>query len=73
MKDQPDAVVYLRLSVAQDNLQEYPAALDSANKAFKAAPEGSTEKNLAKQQQERLQKLVAGSTPTTTAPAAQPH
>ena len=73
MKDQPDAVVYLRLSVAQDNLQEYAAALDSANKAFKAAPEDSTEKNLAKQQQERLQKLVAASTPTTTAPAAQPH
>ena len=73
MKDQPDAVVYLRLSVVQDNLQKYPAALDSANKAFQYAPEGSAEKNLAKQQQERLQKLVAGSAPATSAPAAQPH
>ena len=73
MKDQPDAVVYLRLSVVQDNLQKYPAALDSANKAFQYAPEGSAEKNLAKQQQERLQKLIAGSAPSTTAPATQPH
>ena len=31
MKDQPDAVVYLRLSVAQDNQNKYPQALDSAN------------------------------------------
>ena len=33
MKDQPDAVVYLRLSVAQDNEKKYQAALESANKA----------------------------------------
>ena len=59
MKDQPDAVVYLRLSVAQDNQNKYPQALDSANKAVQYAPEGSAEKNLAKQQQDRLQKLIA--------------
>ena len=59
MKDQPDAVVYLRLSVAQDNEKKYPQALDSANKAVQYAPEGSAEKNLAKQQQARLQKLMA--------------
>ncbi|MGA9567702.1 MAG: hypothetical protein WBS19_19410 [Candidatus Korobacteraceae bacterium] len=77
MKDQPDAVVYLRLSVAQDNEKKYPQALDSANKAIQYAPEGSAEKNLAKQQQARLQKLItessaqpapAASTPPPTTP-----
>jgi len=71
MKDQPDAVVYLRLSVAQDNQNKYPQALDSANKAVQFAPEGSAEKNLAKQQQARLQKLIADKAPST--PPAQPH
>jgi len=72
MKDQPDAVVYLRLSVAQDNQNKYPQALDSANKAVQFAPEGSAEKNLAKQQQARLQKLIADKAPSTP-PPAQPH
>jgi len=72
MKDQPDAVVYLRLSVAQDNQSKYPEALDSANKAVQYAPDGSAEKNLAKQQQARLQKLIAEKAPAAT-PAAQPH
>jgi tetratricopeptide (TPR) repeat protein len=73
MKDQPDAVVYLRLSVAQDNEKKYPAALDSANKAVQYAPEGSAEKNLAKQQQARLQKLMADQGTSTTPPTATPH
>ena len=74
MKDQPDAVVYLRLSVAQDNEGNYPQALDSANKAVQYAPEGSAEKNLAKQQQARLQKLIAEKNPAATpAPATPPH
>jgi tetratricopeptide (TPR) repeat protein len=74
MKDQPDAVVYLRLSVAQDNEKKYPEALDSANKAVQYAPEGSAEKNLAKQQQARLQKLLSEqSTPPATPPATTPH
>src|SRR5215469_11038335 len=72
MKDQPDAVVYLRLSVAQDNEKKYAAALDSANKAVQYAQAGTTEKNLAQQQQARLQKLiseqVAPSTPPPTTP-----
>jgi len=71
MKDQPDAVVYLRLSVAQDNEKKYQAALDSANKAAQYAPEGSAEKNLAKQQQDRLQKLLADKS-TSSAPPANP-
>lgn len=73
MKDQPDAVVYLRLSVVQDNQSKYPEALDSANKAVQYAPDGSSEKNLAKQQQARLQKLIAEKAPAPTPPAAQPH
>lgn len=72
MKDQPDSVVYLRLSVAQDNEGKYPEALQSANKAYQYAAEGSAEKNLAKQQQARLQKLIAEKTPAA-APPAQPH
>jgi len=75
MKDQPDAVVYLRLSVAQDNEKKYQAALESANKAAQYAPEGSAEKNLAKQQQDRLQKLLADkstSTPAGTPPPTTP-
>ena len=72
MKDQPDAVVYLRLSVAQDNEGKYPQALDSANKAAQYAQEGSAEKNLAKQQQVRLQKLIAEKNPTATPPSATP-
>jgi tetratricopeptide (TPR) repeat protein len=70
MKDQPDSVVYLRLSVAQDNEKKYQAALDSANKAAQYAPEGSAEKNLAKQQQDRLQKLLADKNASTASPAA---
>jgi tetratricopeptide (TPR) repeat protein len=69
MKDQPDAVVYLRLSVAQDNEKKYQAALDSANKAAQYAQEGSAEKNLAKQQQDRLQKLLADKSTSSPAPA----
>jgi len=74
MKDQPDAVVYLRLSVSQDNQGKYPEALDSANKAVQYSQDGSAEKNLAKQQQARLQKLIAEKAPAATpAPTAQPH
>ena len=58
-KAQPEAVVFLRLSVAQDQLKKYPEALDSANKAVQYAPPGSAAQNLAKQQQARLQKLMA--------------
>ncbi|MGZ4835911.1 MAG: tetratricopeptide repeat protein, partial [Terriglobales bacterium] len=71
-KAQPEAVVYLRLSVAQDQLKQYPQALESANKAVQYAPPGSPAQNLAKQQQARLQKLIASSppaVPSSIAPA----
>jgi tetratricopeptide (TPR) repeat protein len=73
-KANPEAVVYLRLSVAQDQLKEYPKALDSATKAVQYAPVGSTVQNLAKQQQSRVQKLAeAASAPSPgTTPAAAP-
>ncbi len=58
-KENPEAVLYLRLSVAQDHLQQYPQALDSANKAVQYAKEGSAAQNLGKQQQARVQKLMA--------------
>ena len=64
-KAQPEAVVFLRLSVAQDQLKKYPEALDSANKAVQYAPPGSAAQNLAKQQQDRLQKLMAGGSQAT--------
>lgn len=68
-KADPEAVVYLRLSVAQDELKQYPQALDSANKAVQYAPPGSAALNLAKQQQARLQKLIdANSAPGIPAP-----
>jgi tetratricopeptide (TPR) repeat protein len=71
-KNQPEAVVYLRLSVAQDNLKKYPQALESATKAVQYSAEGSAEQNLAKQQQARVQKLIANSSGNSgiAAPAA---
>ena len=73
-KAHPEAVVYLRLSVAQDQLKKYPQALESANKAVELAPPGSAAQNLAKQQQSRLQKLSAAGTgtPSSTTPPSTP-
>lgn len=73
----PEAVLYLRLSVAQDNLKQYPQALDSANKAVQYA-KGDSVQNLAKMQQSRLQKLMSAQAPaaqpsTAPAPGAQPN
>ena len=71
----PEAVLYLRLSVAQDKLQQYPQALDSANKAVQYAKDGTQAQNLAKQQQARLQKLMSaqpapgGAAPMSPSPA----
>jgi tetratricopeptide (TPR) repeat protein len=73
-KNQPEGVIYLRLSVVQDNLKKYPEALDSATKAMQYSPDGSPEQNLAKQQVSRVQKLMM-SAPTPapgTAPAPAP-
>ncbi len=69
-KASPDAGVYLRLSVAQDNLGKYPQALESASKALQLAQQGSVVQSLARQQQARLQKLIAAGSPGS--PAAAP-
>jgi len=70
-KGNPEAVIYLRLSVAQDQLKQYRQALDSANKAVQYAPQGSAAQSLAKQQQARVQKLIdAGPTSSPATPAA---
>ena len=69
-KDQPEGVIYLRLSVVQDNLKKYPEALDSATKAVQYSPDGSPEQNLAKQQLSRLQKLMMSA--PTPAPGSAP-
>lgn len=73
-KANPEAVLYLRLSVAQDKLKEYPQALDSANKAVQYAKEGTPAQNLAKQQQARVQKLMSAESPASgsTTPAGSP-
>ncbi len=78
-KDNPEAVLFLRLSVAQDHLQQYPQALDSANKAVQYAKDGTAAQNLGKQQQARVQKLIAAaavaggsSAPGASAPSAAP-
>ena len=73
-KNSPEPVVYLRLSVTQDQLKKYPQALENANKAVQLAPPGSMAQNLAKQQQARVQKLMsAGSAPSGAAtPPASP-
>ena len=79
-KGNPEAVLYLRLSVAQDKLKQYPQALDSANKAVQYSKDGTAAQNLAKRQQERLQKLIgaqapagnAAPPPSSAMPGAQP-
>jgi tetratricopeptide (TPR) repeat protein len=73
VKGEPMARIYLRLSVAQDNERKYAEALENANKAVQYSQEGTLEKNLAKQQQARLQKLVqAGGNPSLPGPGETP-
>lgn len=63
----PEGVLYLRLSVAQDHLQQYSQALDSANKAVQYSKDGTAAQNLAKQQQARVQKLMSAGSPSAGA------
>jgi tetratricopeptide (TPR) repeat protein len=69
-KATPEAVIYLRLSVAQDQLKKYSQALDSANKAVQYSQEGSAARNYAKQQQSRVKTLMDAGSPS--GPAAAP-
>ncbi|MGA2371336.1 MAG: hypothetical protein ACLPPV_12655 [Candidatus Korobacteraceae bacterium] len=71
-KGNPEAVLYLRLSVAQDKLKQYPQALDSADKAVQYSKDGTAAQNLAKQQQARLQKLNGAQAPAGNAATPTP-
>ncbi len=68
LNPQPDPVTWLRLSVALDQQQKYPQALDAANKAVQYSADAPQANNLAKMERDRLQKLVS----TPAAPAAAP-
>lgn len=65
----PDALAWLRLAVAQDNLKKYSLAMASVDKAIAAAPAGSPTATLAKNEKDRLTKLMA--VPAAPAPAKQ--
>lgn len=58
-----DPVAWLRLSVVLDNQKKYPEAMAAISKALEVAPPNSPEANMAKSEQDRLQKLSAGTTP----------
>jgi hypothetical protein len=66
-KSRPNPVTYLRLSLAQDKLEKYTAALASVDQCLATAPKGSPVENLAKQEKERLTKL-AQAAPNAAAP-----
>jgi tetratricopeptide (TPR) repeat protein len=68
--EQPDSTNFLRLAVAQDNLAHYPDAMTNADKALQLA---QTENNaqivgLAKNEKDRLTKLMASAPKSTTPP-----
>jgi tetratricopeptide (TPR) repeat protein len=65
----PDPVVVLRLALALDKQNRYPDALKYAEQAMTIAPEGSSVKQLAQRERDRLVQLTGG-TPSTPAPAA---
>ena len=58
-----DPVTWLRLSVVLDAQNKYPDALAAVNKSLEVAAPNSPEANLAKAEQQRLQKLTGGSAP----------
>lgn len=69
---QVEPLTYLRLALAQDHLQQYKDALVSASKAVESSPANSPVAMLAKQEVDRLTKLIGNgpSAGTNPAPAA---
>jgi tetratricopeptide (TPR) repeat protein len=61
-KAQPDAVLFLRLSVALDHQKKYREGLEAAERALQLASEGPVAA-LARQQRDRLTKLAAEPAP----------
>jgi hypothetical protein len=62
-KENADAVVWLRLSVAHDKSDDYVAALVAAKKAIAASEPNSQIRQLAEQEKSRLEKLSATPAP----------
>jgi tetratricopeptide (TPR) repeat protein len=62
---QPDATLYLRLAVVQDNQRKYAPAFANANKAIQLAQEqnNTVVLNIARSERDRLQKLMGASKP----------
>jgi tetratricopeptide (TPR) repeat protein len=77
-KAQPDPVLYLRLSVALDHQKKYQEAHAAADRSFEIAGGQGPVANLARQQRDRLSRLMAAGTqpqqpqPAPTAPQPQP-
>jgi len=69
---QVEPLTYLRLALAQDHLQQYREALISANKAVESSPANSPVAMLAKQEVDRLTKLIGNGPAGGTNPAPAP-
>jgi tetratricopeptide (TPR) repeat protein len=69
---QVEPLTYLRLALAQDHLQQYREALISANKAVESSPANSPVAMLAKQEADRLTKLIGNGPTGGTNPAPAP-
>ena len=68
----PDPVVVLRLELALDKQNRYPDALKVAEQAVSVAQEGSSVKQLAQRERDRLVQLTGGKPATATPDAAKP-
>ena len=74
-QEQPDPYIWYRLALCMDYQKKYAEALVAANRAVELAPAGDPINTLAKQEQNRLTKLVAASAPkpaAETTPKSQP-
>jgi hypothetical protein len=59
-----DAVIWLRLSIAQDKNGDFAAAMVAVDKALAASEPGTQIRQLAEQEKTRLQKLAASAPPS---------
>jgi tetratricopeptide (TPR) repeat protein len=65
LSGEPDALIYMRLSLAQDHQKKYAEALVSARAAVQNAPANSPLQGLAQQEVDRLVKLPGSAPPAT--------
>lgn len=64
-KEHTDAVVWLRLAVANDKTNDMRAAMEAVNKAIAASEPGSQIRQLAEQERSRLTKLSSSNPPAS--------